>query len=148
LPTDCFDLETNEWSVHKNIPHGRAGSSYGTTCDGKLILAGGDGFGQAFANVDVFDARDGSGLAVDCACLQIYLASGAATQGGAKEIASVETFFHNGTDVACLRSLREFDLVSRPVELNRAGSATVVSEGRFKQSLISLLMGELRRTLF
>jgi large repetitive protein len=114
LPTDCFDLETNEWSVHTNIPHGRAGSSYGTTCDGKLILAGGEGFGQAFANVDVFDgttwttwpslqiARHGSGLAVDCACLQIYLASGAATQGGAKEIASVETFFPNGIDVACL----------------------------------------------
>jgi hypothetical protein len=113
-----------------------------------LILAGGEGFGQAFANVDVFDARHGSGLAVDCACLQIYLASGAATQGGAKEIALVETFFPNGTDVACLCSLREFDLVSRPVELNIAGSATVVSEGRFKQSLISLLMGELRRTLF
>jgi large repetitive protein len=113
LPTDCFDLETNTWSVQANIPQGRAGSSYGTTCDGKLIVAGGEGFGQAFDNVNVFDgatwstwpslqiARHGSGLAVDCQCQQIYIASGAATQGGAKEIASVETFFPNGTDVAC-----------------------------------------------
>ena len=118
LPTDCYDPVTGTWSVEANIPNGRAGSSYGTSCDGKLMIAGGEGGSktaskQAWANVDVFDgtswtsidsltvARHGSGLAVDCVCQQIHIASGAATLGGRFEITSVETFFPNGVDVAC-----------------------------------------------
>lgn len=116
LPTDCFNLETETWSEQADIPQGRAGSSYGTSCDGKLIVAGGEGLDQAFDNVDMFDGsnwtsmprlkigRHGSGLAVDCACRQITVASGAATQGGDFEIASVETFFPSGVDAPCLLS--------------------------------------------
>lgn len=115
LPTDCYDPATNTWTVEANIPQGRAGSSYGRTCDGKLMVAGGEGYKKAWPNVDVFDgtswttidrlniARHGSGLAVDCRCNQIYIASGSRIQGGSvkTEIPSVETFFPGGVDVAC-----------------------------------------------
>lgn len=113
LPTNCYDPVTNTWSVEANIPQGRAGSSYGTTCDGKLMVAGGEGPSSAYTNVDVFDGttwttvdslnvpRHGSGLAVDCICKQIHIASGARTRGGRYEIKSVETYFPNGIDVPC-----------------------------------------------
>jgi hypothetical protein len=113
LPTDCYNPITNTWSVQANITQGRAGSSYGTTCDGKLMIAGGEGFGKAWSNVDVFDgttwtavdslnvARHGSGLAVDCICNQITIASGSSKQGN-REIKSVETYFPNGVDTPCL----------------------------------------------
>jgi hypothetical protein len=119
LPTDCYDLETNTWSVEANIPQGRAGSAYGTTCDGThLIVAGGEGFGRAWNNVDLFDgkswttldnleiARHGTGIAVDCTqnitCeSKLYVASGAGSQGGAKEIRSTETYFPNKAVTSC-----------------------------------------------
>ena len=118
LPTDCYDPVTNTWSVEANIPSGRAGSSYGTTCDGKLMIAGGEGGiktakKEAWSNVDVFDGTSwtsidslnipshGSGLAVDCVCQQIHIASGARTLGGKFEITSVETLFPNGVDALC-----------------------------------------------
>ena len=112
-PTDCFDLATEQWSVEANIPQVRGGSSYGTTCDGKLMVAGGEGSNQAWAQVDVFDGstwttinslvvgRHGTQLAVDCVCDQIHIASGAETVGGQREITSVETYFPGGVDVAC-----------------------------------------------
>ena len=83
------------------------------TCDGKLMIAGGEGNGQAYRNVDLFDgsswtkldnlniARHGSGLAVDCQCNQIHIASGSGAQGGSPELRSVETYFQGGEDVAC-----------------------------------------------
>ena len=118
LPTDCYDPEKNKWYVEASIPEGRSGSSYGTTCDGKLMVAGGEGGSkaskkEAWANVDVFDgkswvsidgmniARHGSGLAVDCICKQIHIAGGAATQGGRNEITSVETLFPKEIDSPC-----------------------------------------------
>jgi hypothetical protein len=114
LPTDCYDPVTNTWTVEANITQGRAGASYGRTCDGNLMIAGGEGFGKAWSNVDVFDgtswsavdnltiARHGSGLAVDCICHQTHIASGASSQGGiGNEIKSVETLFPQGVDVAC-----------------------------------------------
>jgi N-acetylneuraminic acid mutarotase len=64
LPTDCYDPVTNTWSVEDNIPVGRAGSAYGTTCDGKLMVAGGEGPTSAFANVDVFDGNSWTTVAV------------------------------------------------------------------------------------
>jgi hypothetical protein len=113
LPTDCYDPVTNTWSVEANITQGRGGSSYGRTCDGKLMVAGGEGFKKAWSNVDVFDGtswtavdslnrgRHSTGLAVDCICNQITIASGSARQGNL-EIRSVETYFPNGVDVPCL----------------------------------------------
>lgn len=113
-PTDCYDLTTGLWSVEADIPNVRGGSAYGTTCDGKLMVAGGEGDNRAWNEVDVFDgsswqtindmavARHGTQLAVDCTCDQIYVASGAGTAGGSEEIKSVETYFPDGVDVPCL----------------------------------------------
>jgi N-acetylneuraminic acid mutarotase len=112
-PTDCYDLVTGEWTVEAPIPQVRSGSSYGMTCDGHLIVAGGEGGGQAWQNVDVFNGslwismanlvvgRHGSGLAVDCACNRIHIASGAISQGGGPETQSVETYFPSGSDIPC-----------------------------------------------
>jgi len=116
LPTDCYDLSTGTWSEEADIPQGRAGSAYGTTCDGsKMIVAGGEGFGKAFSQVDVFDGtswstidslnegRHGTGLAVDCDCnQQIHIASGSGNQGGSPELNSLETFFLESTDTQCV----------------------------------------------
>jgi Kelch motif len=111
--TDCFDLTTQTWSTEASIPTPRAGSSYGTTCDGKLMIAGGEGSNQAYNNVDVFDGtawttidnmvrpRHGSGLAIDCQCNQIYIASGSGSAGASPELVSVETYFPSGTDTVC-----------------------------------------------
>lgn len=109
LSTDCYNFETGKWEIHANIPTGRAGAAYGQTCDGRMMVAGGEGSGNAFNNVDIFDgsswksgpplrtARHGSGLAMGfCGCGQITIAAGASTQGGAKEINSTETYFLDG----------------------------------------------------
>ena len=63
----------------------RSGSAYGTSCDGKLIVAGGER--SISSRVDVFDgqnwqtftnglndSRHGTGLAVDCVRNRIYIA--------------------------------------------------------------------------
>lgn len=108
--TDCYDFATDTWSVEEDIPTPRGGSSCGTSCDGKLVVAGGEGNNQAYADVHAFDGvswvpidslvvqRHGSGLAVDCVCNEIHIASGARTQGGSNEIASLETYFSDGID--------------------------------------------------
>lgn len=113
LPTDCYNFDTKVWEVHADIPQGRAGAAIGTTCDGKLMVAGGEGYHEAWNQVDVFDgtswqtvgslqvARHGTGLAVDCSCNQIYVASGAGAQGGFPLLDSTETYFPTGVDVSC-----------------------------------------------
>ena len=113
--TDCYDLETGSWSVEAPLPNRRSGSAYGTSCDGKLLVAGGEGNGQIWNNFDVFDGtswttlddmrvgRHGSGLAVDCLCNQIHVASGGAAPGCCPEIRSLETFFLTGHDTQCTR---------------------------------------------
>jgi hypothetical protein len=111
---------TNTWSIEADIPQGRGGSAYGTTCDGKyLIVAGGESFNRVWSDVDLFDGkswlkwddltvgRHGTGLAVDChsakACeRKIHIASGAASQGGSQETMSVETYFPNKSTISCI----------------------------------------------
>jgi hypothetical protein len=112
-PTDCYNLDNGIWEVEASIPQTRSGSSYGKTCDGKLIVAGGEGNSSTFDRVDVFNgttwntidnlvvARHGTGLAVDCVCNQIHIASGSASAGSGLEIQSVETYFPNGIDTPC-----------------------------------------------
>jgi hypothetical protein len=118
LPTDCFNFTSSTWHILPSIPQGRAGAAYGTTCDSKLMVAGGEGFGRAWETVHVFDgsswssslslslssvpnltmARHGiSGLVMDCRSFaetgtyQVYLASGHGTQGGSgKDLVSME----------------------------------------------------------
>jgi large repetitive protein len=123
LPTECYDLlagVNGVWATKANIPQGRAGAAYGTSCDGKLIVAGGEGFGQAWKNVDEFDgetwtalpdlktARHGTGLAVSCKCggqeVQVHIASGRPCQGTScsTNLVSTETLFPNGVNVDCV----------------------------------------------
>ena len=78
-----------------------------------LMVAGGEGFDQAWSNVDIFDGskwisisklnvpRHGSGLAVDCICNQIHIASGSNKEGAGGEMRSVETYFPGRIDVPC-----------------------------------------------
>lgn len=110
--TECYDPPTNTWQTEAPFPYPRGGSSYGQSCDGKLLVAGGEG-GGIWDRVDAFDgkvwrkwdslniARHGTGLAVDCVCDAIYIASGSAGQGGGPEVPSVETFFPEGVDTPC-----------------------------------------------
>lgn len=106
--TWCYDFKKRQW-INKNatFPVGRAGSSYGQTCEGKLMVVGGEAAQKlAFNRVDVFDGkkwetpaflqrgRHGSGLAVarSCTCGQIFIASGSGNQGGAPELESTELY--------------------------------------------------------
>lgn len=115
LPTDCYNLETGTWSEEAALPRGRRAGSYGTTCDGKLIVSGGEALGRTWPNVDVFDgvswtpledlvrSRFGHGMAIDCACNQMYVAAGAPTLPVLlfDMLVSVETYFPDGDDRRC-----------------------------------------------
>ena len=105
--TDCFDLTKSVWTVAADIPVLRSGSSYGTTCDGQLMIAGGEGPRVVFNDVHVFDgttwvqmpnliqARHGSGLAVDCSCSgsnKVFLPSGSGGPKGGPLLFSVEAY--------------------------------------------------------
>jgi len=102
-PTDCFNPKTKKWTVEADIPVPRSGSNYGTTCDGRLVIAGGERPGTQ--RVDVFDgtkwetfadqlttSRHGSGLAVDCARNKIYLAGGTKNGGSANNLDTMEIY--------------------------------------------------------
>jgi Malectin domain len=117
--TECYDLVNGSWSTRALLATdaARSGSAYGTTCDGKLMMAGGEGSGKAWDRVDVFDgtswtqapslkqARHGGGLAFFCQCGQIHIASGSPQQGGppggAAGMDSMETYFPGGNIVSC-----------------------------------------------
>jgi hypothetical protein len=104
VPTECYNITTGMWSIEANIVQPRAGAAYGTSCDGKLLMAGGEALGKAYKNFDMFDGTNwtrladlnfavhGTGLAVDCVCNAIYIASGNGKAGSGMELASVETF--------------------------------------------------------
>jgi Malectin domain len=115
LPTECYDLTAANtgWSVRANIPGiGRSGAAYGTTCNGRLMVAGGEGFKKAWNNVTSFDgtswtilpnlqqARHGTGLAVSCDCYQIHIATGSPRAGGGM-VNSTETLFWDGANKPC-----------------------------------------------
>jgi len=91
--TECYNIASGTWSTKPNIPTPRAGSAGGLTCDGKLVVIGGEGGGGTFREVEVFDGsswtslpsivrkRHGTGLAVNCDCNEWYIAGGAGKQG-------------------------------------------------------------------
>jgi hypothetical protein len=112
VETDCYNFATGQWEVKASLPQGRAASGYGTTCDGKMMLAGGEGFDRAWPNVDIFDgstwtsapdmveSRHGTGIAISCECNQVHIASGSITQAETLT-ASTETLFPLGIDEVC-----------------------------------------------
>jgi Malectin domain len=141
-PTDCYNLETGEWEVEASIPQGRGGSLYGTSCDGNLIVAGGEGNGLTFDRVDVFDgkswtvidnlvvARHGTGMAIDCVCNQYHVASGSKGAGSGPEITSHETYFPSGESAACINPFTATPTVAPPIQTpttnNTAPSPTII----------------------
>jgi hypothetical protein len=112
-PTDCYNLVTGQWEIKASIPVLKNCTSYATTCDGRLIVAGGDGAGTVYNSVHVFNgtawttiddlvvARHCSGLVVDCACRQMYMLSGSQEGGVGVAMKSMETYFPNGTVTGC-----------------------------------------------
>lgn len=121
LPINCYNFQTATWEVHPDLPEGRAGAATGATCDGLLMIAGGEGrvpgtAGQAFARVDLYDpetrtfktptnltdSRHGSGLGVaDCRCGNIYLPSGSGGLGGSPELLTTEVWSPDGVARDC-----------------------------------------------
>lgn len=118
-PVNCYDFGSNAWKRGANMPVGRAGAATGATCNGFLMVAGGEGRdpgttsgGDAYARVDLYDVkndkwlphtnlkqkRHGSGLAISqCSgCGNIYLPSGAGSLGGAKELSDMEVWSPDG----------------------------------------------------
>lgn len=116
--TYCYNFKTKKWkNMNAPIPEGRAGAAIATTCDGKMMIAGGEGkFSPAFSRVDIFDgvrwkkgpslvrARHGTGLAVSqCGCGQIFIASGSGRRGGRPELDSTEVLIPAGQSGRCAR---------------------------------------------
>lgn len=114
--TDCYDLTKGKWNVAADIPVLRSGSSYGTTCDGQLMIAGGEGPRAVFSDVHLFDgttwtqmpnlsrARHGSGLAVDCSCKsssKVFLPSGSGGPKGGPLLYSVEAYIVDDGNQSC-----------------------------------------------
>jgi Kelch motif len=106
LPTDCYNFTSRKWVQEANIPNpGRAGVMVARNCEGQMMVAGGEGFGKAYSQVDIFNGkswttsasmvepRHGSGLGIgDCSCGIIYTASGNNKQGGSSESNTTEMF--------------------------------------------------------
>ena len=113
-PTYCYSFDSQAWVKKPDLPAPRAGAMTGTTCEGHLMIAGGEGAGQAYSRVDVFDgnqwtrapdlveARHGSGLAVaDCSCGHLFIPSGSGRQGGRPELETMEEWIPQGAPVNC-----------------------------------------------
>jgi N-acetylneuraminic acid mutarotase len=114
-PTDCYNLDTKKWEPHPAIPKLRARAGSARTCDGHLIVAGGD-FGPqgVFNNVDVFNGthwktidslrypRHLGAMAVDCMCNRIHIVTGSKVAGFGVASLSMETYFPSGSDTPCL----------------------------------------------
>lgn len=118
---NCWDFASSMWEQKAHMPHGRAGTAAGGTCDGLLMIAGGEGIpiqqpGRAFDRVDLYDvttdsfrkpiflnrARHGSGLGIsDCSCGNIYLPSGSGNIAGSPELTTTEVWAKDGALKSC-----------------------------------------------
>jgi N-acetylneuraminic acid mutarotase len=87
---ECYSFVTKQWTLKSSMPTPRASSAFGRSCDGKLIVAGGEGNAQAYKEVHAFDGaswttlpslkqqRTSTGLAVNCNCggVELYIVNG------------------------------------------------------------------------
>lgn len=120
VAVNCYNFKTGQWRRGANMPEGRAGAATGKTCDGKLVIAGGEGtlngVLKAFDRVDFYDpisnyflppsflkqARHGSGLGqADCRCGNLYFAVGAGGATDAGELATTEVWSADGVARRC-----------------------------------------------
>lgn len=100
---DVFDFETGEWSTltESPLPTERAGNMTVAVGD-RVIVTGGEGFGQAWGETDVLDTETGTWTSLGSlnqprhgtqAVLydgKIWVAAGAGDQGGGPELTSME----------------------------------------------------------
>lgn len=115
--TFCFDFESGAWEREADMPFPRAGANTGRTCDGRMMVAGGEGNGMGYARVDLFDghswvqapnlvdSRHSSGLAISkCKkCAHVFIPSGSGSQGGRPELTSTEEYIPYGSPQECER---------------------------------------------
>jgi outer membrane biosynthesis protein TonB len=124
LPTECYDLtqgDVGSWVLRANIPQGKGAAAYGSTCDGKLIVAGGEIEAGVFKTVHAFDGttwtalpdmkkgRISTGVAVSCNCggqQQVHVGGGIPCSGPCVNTDYTETLFPNGVKVNCTASRR------------------------------------------
>lgn len=116
VSTYCYNIATRTWRRAADFPEPRAGAMTGRTCDGRMMVAGGEGDGKAFKRVDVFNGRKwrrapdlargrhGSGLAIaKCKCGHIFIPSGSGGQGGGPELFETEQFVPAGRMQTCAK---------------------------------------------
>lgn len=116
--TYCYNVETGKWkNMDAPIPTKRAGAATARTCDGKMMVVGGEGPPKrVYDSVEVFDgtsweilpplvrARHGTGLSVSrCSCGHIFITAGSGWRGGRPELNSTERYIPPGRDVVCSR---------------------------------------------
>lgn len=119
----CYTFATKTWEVRASLPVPRGGTMVGTTCQGLVMVAGGEGKtpqnqgGQAFDRVDYYDdstnsfrapnfmtsRRHGSGLAItSCQCGNVYVPSGSAGLGGGPEVTTMDVWSPDGVSRECI----------------------------------------------
>lgn len=121
-PIDCYIFLEKRWEVRADLPEPRGGAMVGTTCQGLLMIAGGEGktpgnqTGQAMDRVDLFDEatnsfreptymtspRHGTGLGItSCSCGNIFVPSGSAGLGGGPEVSTTDVWSQDGVSRKC-----------------------------------------------
>lgn len=123
-PVNCFNFSTYIWERRANIPVPRGGVGNIATCQGLLMIAGGEGReegswdgGDAFSRVDLYDpvtdsflepifmsiVRHGMGLAKsECSCGNVFYVSGAAGLGDGPLQKSTEVWSPDGAIRDCI----------------------------------------------
>jgi len=107
LPIDCYNFHTSKWEIKAKLgaAFGRAGVAVAASCDGLMLIAGGESTGKASTRVDRFnpttnefllpshmeETRHGFGAATgDCSSGEVYVAAGAGSSGDKPERNTIE----------------------------------------------------------
>lgn len=113
---NCFNIATETWERRANIPVPRSGVFVTGTCQGLIMIGGGEGSGFAHDRVDLYNpvtdsflppislvqGRHGCGAAsADCDCGNIYAVAGGATQGVGSELDDIEVWSPDGVFRKC-----------------------------------------------
>lgn len=115
-PTECFDPATSTWTIEADIPgRGSSGSIYGTTCDGQLMVAGGE-YGPLAADnmVYTFDGtkwmkqnrlrvgRHATYMVHIPDCNQMVVAAGSSMAGSLLKVSSTDIYSGNRINEECI----------------------------------------------
>lgn len=117
-PINCFNLDGQWWETRADLPEARSGVAVTGTCQGLLMIAGGESGGKSMSHseVDLYDpvqhrfldrtsfmtGRHGAALAgTDCSCGNIYAIAGGARRGGGLELNDIEVWSPDGVSRNC-----------------------------------------------